>query len=220
TTWLAIYAMFQSRIATSQRNAALSRMLAAQSLKSATDAVAHLDIALLQSVAAYRIQPTAEAQHSLFNALMATNRVKKFVHTSETVVSVDLSPDGRTIATGDFHGQIVLWNAETLEPKLKLEHGNAAVESVAFSRNGSVLASADFERVILWDGSSGAKVLELESHHGRISKVAWHPDDATLMTNGDGVVFWDAKTGGERGFIKPDDGSNVRRFASSPDGKI
>jgi WD40 repeat protein len=219
TTGLAIYAMFQSRIATSQRNTALSRMLAAQSLTSATGVVSHLDVALLQSVAAYRIQPTAEAQHSLFNALLATNRVKRFVHTSDTLVSIDISPDGRTIATGEFHGQIVLWDAKTLQPKLSLEHGRAVIESVAFSPDGRMLASADLQRVILWDASSGTKVRALENHHGRIKKVAWHPDGATLITNGEGIVFWDVATGVERGAIEPGEGISVRRFALSPDGK-
>lgn len=219
TIGLAIYAMFQSRIATSQRNTALSRMLAAQSLKSATDAVEHLDIALLQSVAAYRIQPTAEAQHSLFNALMATNRVKKFVHTSDTLVSLDVSPDGRMIATGEFHGRIVLWDAETLQPKLTLQHSKAVIESVAFSPDGRILASADFERVILWEASSGTKMRAFENHHGRISTVAWHPDGATLITNAEGIVFWDVATGAERAAIRPGDGISVRKFALSPDGK-
>jgi WD40 repeat protein len=219
TTGLAIYAMLQSGIATSQRNTALSRMLAAQSSKSATDALPHLDIALLQSVAAYHIQPTAEAQQSLFDALMSANRVKKFVHTSETLVSLDVSPDGGTIATGEFDGHIVLWDAAALQPRSTLEHGKAVVESVAFSPDGSMLASADFESVILWDASSGRKVRALENHHGRTTKVAWHPDGATVIANGDAIVFWDVATGVERGTIDPGDGFSVERFAFSPDGK-
>ncbi len=59
-TWQAYVATVQRGIATAQRNTALSRLRAVQSLKSATDPLSHLDLALLQSVAAYRIQPTAE----------------------------------------------------------------------------------------------------------------------------------------------------------------
>lgn len=208
-----------AEVATSQRNTALSRMLAAESIKSATDAVSHLDIALLQSVAAYRIQPTAEAQQSLFNALMSTNRVKKFVQTSETLTSLDISPDGGTIATGEFDGQIVLWDAMALQPRSTLEHGKAVVESVAFSPDGSMLASADFERVILWNASSGTKVRALENHHGRITKVAWHPNGATVIGDAEAIVFWDVATGAERGAIDPGHGVSVESFAFSPDGK-
>jgi TIR domain len=58
TTALAVYASIQSRIADHQRDVAISRLLAAQSLKNSSEAWGQLDLALLLSVAAQRIQPT------------------------------------------------------------------------------------------------------------------------------------------------------------------
>jgi TIR domain len=81
TAALAVYALIQSRIADHQRDVALSRLLAAQSLKHSSEAWGRLDLALLLSVAANRIQPTLEAQGSLFGALIEVNRIKKFVPT-------------------------------------------------------------------------------------------------------------------------------------------
>jgi WD40 repeat protein len=220
TTGLAIYALIQSRIATQQRNTAISRMLAAQSTASATGALPHLDLALLQSVAAYRIQQTSEAQQGLFNRLVETNRLKKYIHTSSTLVSQAVSPDGRTVAMGDVHGRITLWDAETLQQKLELEHGEGFVEGLAFSPDGKTLASADVHRVILWDLLTGKKGRTLENNGGgRVTQIAWHPDGATLITNGDGIVFWDVATGEERAAIKPHDDVDLRRLAFSPDGK-
>jgi WD40 repeat protein len=218
TAALAVYAAVQSRIATAQRDTALSRMLAAQSLKSTTDALGHLDLGLLQSLAAYRIRPTMEAQRSLMIALTATNRIRQFVHTPETIVSMDVRPDGRIIASGDFHGQITLWDSESLRPIRELQHGRAPVQSVAFSRDGRTLASADVERVILWDASTGEKKTQIESNGRRWSKVAWLPGGATVLTLGGGIFSWDALTGADRGSIVPDEQFILRTMAVSPDG--
>ena len=108
---------------------------------------------------------------------------------------------------------------QDLQPKLSLEHGQAVIESVAFSPDGGMLASADLQRVILWDVSTGTKVRALEKRLGRIKKVAWHPDGATLITNGEGIVFWDVATGVERGAIEPGERISIRRFALAPTAK-
>lgn len=192
----AMVALTQSRIAQQQRDTALSRLMAARSLRNVYNPRKILDLALLQSVVANQIEPTAEAQESLSTALIATNRIRKFVHTPDTIVSMAVSPDGRTIAIGHFHGQIILWDTATLKARLTLENREGrgqVVQSVSFSPDGGTLASASGETIILWDVTSGTRrgVLSGEQH-GRVSRLAWHPDGATLVSNrGGSILLWD-----------------------------
>ena len=191
-------ALTQSRIARQQRDTALSRLLAARSQRNVYSPNKLLDVALLQSVAASQIAATAEARESLFNALIATNRVKMFIKTPDTIVSLAPSPDGRTIATGHFHGKILLWDAATLRAKLTLgssERRVQVVESLSFSPDSGMLASAANERIALWDVRSGTErgVLS-DARHGRVTRVLWHPDGATLISNKGGfILLWDVR---------------------------
>jgi WD40 repeat protein len=221
TAILAIYATIQSRIADHQRDTALSRLLAAKSLQNSSDAWGNLDLALLLSVAATQIQPTLEARNSLFSALVETNRLKKFVHTPRTLVSIAVSPDGRIIATGNFNGGIVLWDTETLKARASMQHGKGAVKSLSFSPDGGTLASAAAERIVLWDALSGHERRALVGGHRDVTRVAWHPDGTTLFSgsiNEPFIFFWDVATGNRQTAIRPHD-RGLRSLAVSPDGK-
>lgn len=218
--WQAYVATVQRGIATLQRNTALSRLLAAQSLTNATDPFGRLDLALLLGVAAYRIQPTSEAQRSIINALLEANRVKRFVHASNTIVSLALSPDGSTIATGDTRGRIVLWNAGTLQPTLEIENGQDFVNAVAFSPDDGTLAAVDSGQLRLWRVADGkATLVRAFSAQSRMTNVVWSPDGAYVYVNDSVTRRWDAASGAEAPSL--DDGTRraPRRLATSPDGR-
>jgi len=218
TAGLAVYAVIQSRIADHQRDVAVSRLVAAQSLKNSTEPPVRLDLALLLAVAAREIQPTLEAQDSLFGALIGTNRVRRFVHAQDTLVSLSVSPDGRTIATGGFHGGIVLWDTETLEPRATLQQGKGVVESVSFSPDGATLASAGSGRIVLWDARSGRERRVLEGGHRYAKRIVWHPDGTTLFSssrNEPHIFVWDVTTGTRRAETPH---GRLMSFAISPDG--
>jgi WD40 repeat protein len=218
TAALAVYAVIQSRIADHQRDVALSRLVAAQSLKHSSEPLGQLDLSLLLAVAASQIHPTLEARDSLFGALLETERVRRFVHGSRTLVSLAVSPDGRTIATGDFNGGIVLRDAETLQARATLQHGKGVVESVAFSPDGRTLASAGSGPIMLWDAHSGQERGTLDGGHKYVKRVVWHPDGATLLSgsrNEPLIFVWDAATGTRRSTIPHD---RLMSLAVSPDG--
>jgi len=124
------------------------------------------------------------------------------------VYSVDFSPDGKRLATGGWDRVVRLWDAETLKTRDdSLEAHAQTVMSVAFHRDGEILASADGghdftepnknDSVIrLWDLKTRA-FRELKGHEGQIICMAWSPVDDLLASAGwDGTIrIWNTQTG-------------------------
>ena len=67
-------------------------------------------------------------------------------------LSVDISNDGRWLATGAEDGTVLLWSAQSLQVLAQLHHHRGAVRSVRFSPQGKWLTSAgDDGTVRVWD---------------------------------------------------------------------
>jgi WD40 repeat protein len=66
--------------------------------------------------------------------------------------AVALSPDGRWLAAGTEGGELLLWEVEAGEERLRLVGHRGGVESLAFSDDGGTLASSAYDgTVLLWD---------------------------------------------------------------------
>ncbi|WP_214662545.1 WD40 domain-containing protein [Amazonocrinis nigriterrae] len=117
----------------------------------------------------------------------------------EEIHSIAFSPTEESIlASGGADGRVRLWNIHTKQLQI-LEGHELWINSVAFSPNGKILASASERKVILWDVSKGEKIKQLvppESNY-RLSVVAFAPTGNILVSSGaDGaIIFWDANTG-------------------------
>jgi hypothetical protein len=100
------------------------------------------------------------------------------------------SPDGRQLATSTWRGKPQLFEVETGWELCQLsvdEPGNHwdAVNPLAFTRDGSLLATGGKEGVILlWETASGRLVLELRGHEGFTRSLAFSPDDRYLLSGG------------------------------------
>jgi WD40 repeat protein/uncharacterized caspase-like protein len=95
-------------------------------------------------------------------------------------------------------GQVKLWNVSTGEEILTLKGHGKAVNKVAFSRDGKLLATSSNENTIkIWDVASQRELRTLAGHSALIDSMDFSPDN-TLMASAaeDGATFlWDTKTG-------------------------
>ncbi|GFN21443.1 WD40 repeat-like protein [Aspergillus tubingensis] len=88
---------------------------------------------------------------------------------------------------------------EYWDPEMQtLEGHSRAVQSVAFSGDGQLLASGSFDNTIkLWDAATGTLKYTLESHSGWVYSVAFSGDGQLLASGSfdNTIKLWDTATG-------------------------
>jgi WD40 repeat protein len=141
------------------------------------------------------------------------------------------SPDGKTLASGDENGDVLLWDVASRRRRALVRAPNQTVSSVAFTPDGKTLAVAGEARhwsqgdddgpgiVRLWDVNA-AKVRGRLSAETDVNSVAISPTGAGLAVGcGDGVRLWDIRRGLWRPVFRPHS-DQVLAVAFSPDGSL
>jgi eukaryotic-like serine/threonine-protein kinase len=143
---------------------------------------------------------------------------------ARAVADVDLSPDGRLLATaGGGDEAVELWDAATGAAVARLRGHTWSTGRVAFSPDGRLLATASQDKTAqIWEARTGRSLLILRGHTRGLSDVAFSPDGRRLATSGlDYTVrLWDAATGREVRASRPHGDFWVVRLAFSPDGRL
>jgi WD40 repeat protein len=101
-----------------------------------------------------------------------------------------------------------------------LEGHKDGVYSVAYSRDGKLLATASYDGTVkVWDAETGRPLATLEGHEGKVRHVAFAPDGKRLATAGEDRTarVWDVAKGRELQKVAHTD--PVRAVAFTPDGK-
>ena len=127
------------------------------------------------------------------------------------VSSVAFSPDGKILASGvgdaffpeffpeSSDNRVKLWDVASGEPIASLGGHTGEVWSVAFSPDGTMLASAGgtFDNTVkLWDVDSAEPTASLKGHADVVSSVAFLSDGTRLAArSGITILVWDVDSG-------------------------
>jgi WD40 repeat protein/serine/threonine protein kinase len=146
--------------------------------------------------------------------------------TGDSIVPIDLSPDGQLLASGGDDRVVRLWSVADGKLVHALPGHSAKIGAVAFNPRRNVLVSASADKTVrAWDTSSGALLAALKSDDVDVSWLGFTADGRTLMSASStgSVRVWH----GERFAVEsswnlprrnlPD--IEVTRFALSPDGE-
>lgn len=144
---------------------------------------------------------------------------------SPSILDISFSPDGTLIAVAEGdpargESTLRLWDVENKSWKFRLDGHRDTINSIEFSPNGSVLASAsDDGTVRLWDTSTGEEKLSL-IHSSEVLDVAISPNGLRLASGlmGREIWLWDLITENKSSVLHP--GFLITSVSFSPDGAI
>src|SRR5205823_5428150 len=131
-------------------------------------------------------------------------------------------PAGQRVAVGEAGGHISLWDLSRAHVAGAMDLLKGPVSSLAFSRDGKLLAVAGHEENgFLFELTNGDRV-PLEGHADLVNCVAFAPDGATVATgSSDGTVrLWSATGGQQRRVLSATGMGAVLAIAFSPDNRL
>jgi WD40 repeat protein/transcriptional regulator with XRE-family HTH domain len=112
---------------------------------------------------------------------------------TDTVRALAFSPDGATLATGSWDGNIKLWDIES-GALLWTTGVTDNIECLIFAPDGRTLASGGDDATIqFWDVTSGSHRQTLSGHSGPVFALALSPDGRLLASGGTdgGIRLWE-----------------------------
>jgi WD40 repeat protein/beta-lactamase regulating signal transducer with metallopeptidase domain len=141
-------------------------------------------------------------------------------HGNAPCLAAALSPDGRRLAVA-CGADVMVWDVVAQQVRFTLTGHTDAVNAVAFSPDGSRIATAGNDGLArLWDAADGRQLHTLAGHKSWVTAAAFAPDGRTLATGGydKTVRLWDVASGTPRATWVSHSGG-VRAVAFAPDGR-
>jgi WD40 repeat protein len=125
----------------------------------------------------------ASSDTLLFQFELETGTItRRFVGHAESIVSIDVSPEGKHIAASDVKRAIIIWDISTGEKSQSLIGHRAPVWSVGYDSTGSrLVSSSDDGSVYIWDLQSGSILRRYEGFNAFIRSAVFSPDGSSVI---------------------------------------
>ncbi|MBK8905761.1 MAG: protein kinase [Anaerolineaceae bacterium] len=212
--------------AAAERSAAEAKSLALATGAQAAQADHNPDLALGLALVANEIAaPPALAQRTLYDVALAPGLARLIVGGGGWRWSLDVTADGRFLASGADDGSVTIWETATGTEHLRL-HGEHSepIGDVAFTPDGRFLLSSAYDdQIIKWDAASGDVVWRATNPTGDPNILDMAPDGSIVAagTEGGVVTLWDVATGQMVGELAGHDPNwQVLPVVFSPDGRL
>ncbi len=107
----------------------------------------------------------------------ATRQIAPLYGHERDVRALAMSPDGRTLASGDAVGMVKLWDLRTSSAVGELKGHALAISRLVFSADGSLLATAadadghSRSEVVLWEAATGRELARIEGLDNCVAAV-------------------------------------------------
>ncbi len=109
---------------------------------------------------------------------------------------IDISSNGKWIASGSSNGTISVWDTNSGQEVLSINENISSVKSVSFSPNGNLILSGSQNGLVdIWDASTGNWLRTIPTSDGSNSTCAiFSPDGSRILTYGPGSSMrsWNA----------------------------
>ncbi|MBC8284910.1 MAG: WD40 repeat domain-containing protein, partial [Nitrospinae bacterium] len=117
------------------------------------------------------------------------------------VLSLAYSSDGKFMATGGMDRKLKLWKAESGKEILTFSKKLISKDfyQIAFSPDSQTLASADGNKIKLWEVSTGNLLQTFEGHTSDVASLAFSPNSKLLASGGidKNIKIWNVSTAKE-----------------------
>lgn len=116
----------------------------------------------------------------------------------DPLLTVDISPDGALVASGDASGVVKVTELATGREVRPFRYSDKEVTCVRYSRDGKLLATAGQDQTVrLWSVADGTEVRCLRGHTRTVTGVAWSPDSRRIASSGRDhfLKTWDVESG-------------------------
>jgi WD40 repeat protein len=227
---LTVLAVSARQSAVTERDAAVSGKLVTQSESTGN---ANPALARLESLAAWRIDPTGQARYAMLSAARLPG-ITSFAGSGASANSVAFSTaSNNLLATAFGDGSVRMWDTATRQLTWEPTDGadrSDSLDALAISPDGAILAVAGKDGIVtLWDTASHQKLGRLPSGVGAaVYSIAFSPDSTMLATAAttvrsgipDGTVrLWNVATRQLEGRPMAAPGAKVAAVVFSPGGK-
>ncbi|KAF5585063.1 heterokaryon incompatibility protein het-E-1 [Fusarium pseudoanthophilum] len=128
---------------------------------------------------------------------------------SEHVSCLVFSPDGLSLAAGDMHGNVKVWDLRAKDaPKWIFESDRSSSLAIAYSSDGKLLAHATSTgEISLWQVATEDRLFKLKTEW-QIEQLSFGPDDRSLMSEHGRLVpeYWPSNNEAQSEGLQNNDG--------------